>query len=156
MRGKLIGRKYFEGLVDITDPCYNKNVWCRMNATVKAGVYDCRIYRHTQKIQYDGKAHIYSKVGTIGIYLNGMIPNQKEMEEIGSIGVDAGMAGFFLNKPDYTEEEWDDICEATRIGDAWIRDEGFFSSSGEGDGCYGVYADKNDDNEIVALEIRFL
>lgn len=31
MRKKLIGRKHFEGVIDITDPCYDRNVWCRMN-----------------------------------------------------------------------------------------------------------------------------
>lgn len=30
MRKKLIGRKHFEGSVDITDPCYDKDVWCRI------------------------------------------------------------------------------------------------------------------------------
>ena len=76
------------------------------------------------------------------------------MEEIGSIGVDAGLAGFFMNKPDYTDEQWTEFCESIRDGDAWIKDEGFFSSSGNGDGCYGVYAYKQN-GEITALEIRF-
>ena len=76
------------------------------------------------------------------------------MEEIGSIGVDAGLAGFFMNKPDYTDEQWTEFCESIREGDAWIKDEGFFSSSGNGDGCYGVYAYKQN-GEITALEIRF-
>lgn len=43
MRRKLIGRKHFEGVVDITDPCYDKDAWCRMNAEVKSGTYDCRV-----------------------------------------------------------------------------------------------------------------
>ena len=155
MRRKKIGTKYFEGVVDITDPCYDKDVWCRMTAEVKPGEYDCCIYRHTDKGVYNGREYNDVRVKKIGIYLDGIMPNVKLMNPIGSIGVDAGLAGFFMNKPDYNDEEWDDFCNSIRKGDAWIKDEGFFSSSGYGDGLYPVYAYKID-NEIVALEIRFL
>lgn len=155
MRRKKIGTKYFEGVVDITDPCYSKDVWCRMTANVKAGEYACYIWRHTDKGVYNGEEYKDVRVGVIGIYLDGIIPPQRSMEDIGSIGVDAGLAGFFMDKPDYNDEEWDDFCDFIRDGDAWIRDEGFFSSSGYGDGCYGVYAYKVN-GEITALEIRFL
>ena len=155
MRRKKIGTKHFDGAVDITDPCYDRDVWCRMTAEVKAGEYTCYIWRHTEKIKYDGKEYNDVRVGVIGIYLNGIIPPQRSMKEIGEIGVDAGLAGFFMNKPDYNDDEWSDFCDSIHDGDAWIRDEGFFSSSGWGDGCYGVYAYKQD-NEIVALEIRFI
>lgn len=87
--------------------------------------------------------------------MDGVIPQQKQMAEIGSIGVDAGLAGFFMNKPDYTDDEWSDFCDYIRNGDAWIKNEGFFSSSGNGDGCYPVYAYKQN-GEITALEIRFV
>jgi hypothetical protein len=155
MRRKKIGTKHFEGIVDITDPCYDRDVWCRMTAEVKAGEYECHIWRQTKKCNYDGREYKDVRVGVIGIYLDGIIPAARVMEEIGEIGVDAGLAGFFMNKPDYNDEEWDDLCNSIHDGDAWIRDDGFFSSSGYGDGCYGVYAYKID-NEIVALEIRFL
>lgn len=155
MRRKKIGTKHFEGVIDITDPCYDKDVWCRMNAEVKSGEYDCHIWRHTSKEIWNGKEYKDVSVGVIGIYLNGIIPPQRSMEEIGSIGVDAGLAGFFMNKPDYNDDEWSDFCNSIRDGDAWIKDEGFFSSSGYGDGCYPVYASKVN-GEIVALEIRFI
>lgn len=124
MRKKLIGRKHFEGLIDITDPCYDKDVWCRMSATVKAGTYECRVWKQTERYEYEGEEHKYQIVGIIGIYLDGIIPPQKQMEEIGSIGVDAGLAGFFMNKPDYTDEQWTEFCESIREGDAWIKDWG--------------------------------
>jgi hypothetical protein len=155
MRRKKIGTKHFEGTIDITDPCYDRDVWCRMTAEVKAGEYDCHIWRHTSKEIWNGEEYKDVRVGIIGIYLDGIIPPQRSMEQIGSIGVDAGLAGFFMNKPDYNDEEWDDLCNSIDDGDAWIRDDGFFSSSGYGDGCYDVYAYKRD-NEIVALEIRFI
>lgn len=154
LRKALIGRKHFEGLIDITDPCYNKNVWCRMSATVKGGTYDCRVWRSTDKIDLDGEEYIYKSVGIIGIYLDGFIPQEKEMKEIGTIGVDTGLAGFFMNKPDYTDEQWQELFEKTRKGDAWIFNEGFCSHSGDGDGFYKVYAYEQN-GEITALEIRF-
>lgn len=147
MRKKLIGRKHFEGILDVTDPCYDKDVWCRMRTPVpvKSGEYECRIWRHTDTC-----------VGIIGIYLEGFIPPQKSMEEIGSIGVDAGLAGFFMDKPDYNDEQWSAFCNSIRNGDAWVKDEGFFSFSGYGDGCYPVYAFKDKMGDIIALEIRFI
>ena len=77
------------------------------------------------------------------------------MKEIGSIGVDAGLAGFFHNKPDYDDDAWSAFCDRIRHGDAWITGDGFYSSSGYGDGGYGVYAQEHN-GEIVALEIRFI
>ena len=157
MKRRVIGTKDFHGSVDITDPCYNKDVWCRLNGVaIKKGVYTCVAWYQTEKGKYeDGKAYSYKLVGMIGIYLNGAIPRQKDMEEIGSIGVDAGLAGFFHNKPDYGAAAWSDFCGSVRHGDAWLTEEGFYSSSGHGDGGYGVFAYKQND-EIVALEIRFL
>ena len=157
MRKTKIGVMDFRGSVDITDPCYDKDVWCRMNnVKISEGEYDCYVWRHTDKGKYeDGTPYSYLLVGAIGIYRNGDIPRQKDMEEIGSIGVDAGLAGFFHNKPDYSDEEWGRFCDRVRNGDAWLIEDGFYSSSGYGDGCYGVYAYKQD-GAITALELRFL
>lgn len=156
MRKTKIGVMDFHGSVDITDPCYNKDVWCRMNnVKISEGEYACYVWRHTDKGKYeDGTPYSYLLVGAIGIYRNGDIPRQKDMEEIGSIGVDAGLAGFFHNKPDYSDEEWGRFCDRVRNGDAWLIEDGFYSSSGYGDGCYGVYAYKQD-GAITALELRF-
>ena len=104
---------------------------------------------------YAGEPYIDKRVGIIGIYLDGFIPRQKEMKEIGSIGVDAGLAGFFHSKPDYSDIEWSKFCDRVCRGDAWITENGFCSTSGYGDGGYGVYAYQQD-GEIAALEIRFM
>ena len=91
MRRKKIGVMDFHGSVDITDPCYDKDVWCRMNdVKISDGEYTCNVWHHTDKGTYkDGTPYSYILVGAIGIYRNGDIPRQKDMEKIGSIGVDA-------------------------------------------------------------------
>lgn len=157
MRREKIGTMDFHGSVDITDPCYNRDVWCRMtDVKIRKGVYTCIAWHHKDKGTFDnGEPYCYDVIGIIGIYLDGVIPCQKDMKEIGSIGVDAGLAGFFHNKPDYTDDEWAAFCDRVRHGDAWLIKEGFYSSSGYGDGCYGVYAYEQG-GEITAIEIRFL
>lgn len=156
MRGKVIGQKEFPGHVDITDPCYKRDVWCRMNdVPIREGLYTCIAWYHTENIVTDGRSLKVRRVGILGIYLDGRIPPQRNMEQIGTIGVDAGLAGFFRNKPDYSDEEWANFCTMISKGSVWLTDEGFYSHSGFGDGCYGVYAQKVN-QEIVALEIRFI
>lgn len=155
-----VGTRYFdERPVTATDPCYNHTVWCRMDGIkIKPGEYTCLAWKsnhyYTDKIT--NKRHYYKRVHICGIYLNGEIPHYKKGEEIGEIGVDAGMAGFFQDKPDYDDDGWYNICNLMGgNNDAALVDEGFFTSSGYGDGCYPVYAFKNEDGEIVALEIHF-
>ena len=62
-----------------------------------------------------------------------------------------------MDKPDYDERQWQQFCESTYDGKlAYIRQEGFFSYSGYGDGGYPVVAGKNDAGEITSLEIVFI
>lgn len=156
MKKKTIGKMKLQGCVDITDPCYSKDVWCRMNGVkVKPGEYTCVVwYQNEDNTAGDSACKI---VGIIGIYLAGVIPTQKSMERIGNIGVDAGLAGFFHNKPDFSNEEWKSFCDKLWKNDtsAWLDSYGFYSASGYGDGEYDVYAFKAN-GEIVSLEIRFL
>lgn len=156
LKPTVIGYKDFTEIVDITDPCYNRDVWCRLNGIkIKAGNYKCVVWMRPDTVTYEGKTYDDTRVAIIGIYLDGFIPNENYMKEIGEIGVDAGLAGFFNNKPDYDNDQWSEFCNSIRNGDAWIKEEGFFSSSGYGDGCYPVRAFKIND-EIVALEIKFI
>ena len=158
LKKKKVGVLHLAGEIQVTDPCYDSDVWCRTKINVKEGDYTCRIWR-------DADEDVFSTVRIIGIYLNDIIPQAKAMEEIAEIGVDAGLAGFFSEKPDYSDDEWSAFCDEKRSPEnankeAWIfnnilKTTGFFSYSGYGDGCYPIYVWKNRDGEIIAAEIRF-
>ena len=163
MRKKLVGKMNFGGIVQITDPCYDNDVWCRTTIDVIPGDYSCYVWHNTDKYESDGKMVSDTRVGVIGIYLEGAIPPQKSMEEVATIGVDAGLAGFFMKKPDYDDSQWDEFCNLVcgTKKDEWIikdklETEGFFSSSGYGDGVYPVYVAKTPGGGIYAAEIRFI
>lgn len=156
-----------DGKVDVTDPCYDNDVWCRLNdIEVLPGTYDCYAYMGVDKT-FGNRCWIariaiadepYAKTAENKIFAGG------EWEAIGEIGVDAGMAGFFHHKPDFNDEEWRDVCNAEYKGNAkaylesFTRDgesrQGFWTDSGVGDGGYPVYAIR-EEGKIIALEIRF-
>lgn len=141
-----------KGKVDITDPCYNRDVWCRMNQVkIKAGSYECYACEDTSE----------RRIAVCGIRIKNYPEYfSSDMEKIGNIGVDAGLAGFFPNKPDYDKDgAWGKLC-ANEFSKSWptvcLYEDGFCTSSGWGDGGYNVYAAKDQAGEIFALEIRFL
>lgn len=158
MKLKFVGAKHFGPNIDITDPCYDRDVWCRMNKVkIKEGEYHCAIWP-TYEWYTDiltGKRRRYSTVARIGIYL-GEVPAQTDLVEIGFVGVDAGLAGFFNDKPDYDDSAWTDVCNSISGKDYLVSEDGFFSRSGYGDGEYPVYAEKDENGEIVSLEIAFI
>ena len=132
--------------IDITDPGYDNDVWCRINNfPISAGTYEC--YTLTASNEETGRWG--KRIARIGIRKDKADKYQLE----GYIGVDAGLAGFFVDKPNYTDEEWHEFVY--RTGDAWLIDNGFYSQSGYGDGTYNVYAGYKN-NEVVEVYIEFI
>lgn len=121
--------------VDITDPCYNKDVWCRMTT-------DCEPGEYKGYVEVSDEGDWGMRVASVSIFKGNKIWGIEEMEHIGNIGVDAGLAGFFNDKPDFSDKEWYDFCDKIENGHAWNLYNGIFSSSGYGDGGYNVYANK--------------
>ena len=154
---EVVGTKYFGSEIDITDPCYDRDVWCRLNnVKIKEGEYRCIVWKkRTRYEDYFGKLCYDTRIVRIGIY-RGDIPHTEKLEEIGDIRVDSGLAGFFNGKLDYNNEEWSELCSAIKGKDYLINEEGFFSSSGYSDGYYPVYAEKDTNGEIISLEICFM
>ena len=121
--------------VDITDPCYNKGTWCRMTTDCEPGTYKGYVEMSDEGVWG-------TRVATVSIFKGDKMWSIEEMESIGSIGVDAGLAGFFNDKPDFNDDEWSEFCDKIEEGEAWNLYNGIFSSSGYGDGCYEVYANE--------------
>lgn len=153
MKQTYIGSFELGNQVDITDPCYDKDTWCRMTTECQPGTY-------AGYVEISDEGEWGQRVSTIAIYKDGYYVSLEDMERIGNIGVDAGLAGFFNNKPDYPDDEWTKfLTENGVIGkehdsnkDYYLVDYGVFSGSGYGDGGYDVYANK----ERTAFQIVFI
>lgn len=183
IREKVVGHREFnKGTIDITDPCYDKETWCRLNnVPVKKGGYRLSVWMGnalgeddianlretiqsvckrelTQKDIDEELCDIKSRVFCIEIKLKGrkFALNSSKWKEIGSIGVDAGLAGFFPDKPDFDDSEWHIFCEKIFANKHnWYNDQyGFYCQSGYGDGGYAVSGIKEGE-EYIALKICF-
>ena len=143
-----ICKRQFNNTIDITDPSYEQDVWCRLNnIEIIPGEYTCSIWTLSN-----------GRIAKAGIYYNGITPNYDKMELIDAIGVDVAIAGFFNSpKKDYSNVEWDIICKMFDKNDYANTNEGFMCRSGYGDGSYNVYGYKINDNEpYIAIEIIFI
>ena len=149
MTGKL---KFTSNKLDVTDPCYDKDVWCRMTVDIIPGVYDYEV------ITYDGRCRYISiKREGSGFVRRGLV--------IGNIGVDAGLAGFFENKPDYDDDAWMNVCmnihgtygvvATDKDNKAPFGCECVFCYSGYGDGSYEVRPLLDARDVVVGYEIKF-
>ena len=130
--------------IDITDPCYGEDVWCRINNfPIPAGEYECYVLM-ADDIETEGWGN---RVARIGIRKD----ESERVERKGMIGVDSGMAGFFNcdNKLIF-----EDIIGG-EVDDVYLYDNAFVSSSGYGDGAYDVYAGYKD-GKIVEVYIEFI
>ena len=126
--------------VIVTDPCYNSDAYGRMNnVPVVPGDYECTVW-------FSDEGDFGVRVESLSIWRNGaaaVAEGKGVYEYIGEIGVDAALAGIFEKKFDFTDKQWSKFRDDISVGDAWIvkgeNINGVFSSSGFGDGCYGVY-----------------
>ena len=154
---KKFGEIVLGEVTEATDPCYNKNVWCRINdIPTVPGTYQCEVL-----ISDEGKWG--KRVAKLLVFMpdvdEAVLDDELlvQWEHIGDIGVDAGLAGFFNNKPDYSNDEWRDLCNKIDYSNCNIRPEGVFCSSGYGDGCYSVYGHKRIGTDSYdALQIVFI
>ena len=158
-----------DGLVDITDPSYDKcdkySIWGKQ---VKPGDYKC--YVDVVNFPYNdenGKKHNSYAIMRVAIIHKKQPPyvynvlNSKEWKEVGKVGVDAGLCGFYNHKPDLDEEKWTEFwqslsklkkfplidCDCSKLNGVTVN-------SGFGDGYYTVKQFEND-GEIIGLDISF-
>lgn len=181
LNSKVKGYVEIKGSVSVTDPSYDKNTWCRIDdVKLKEGTYRCRYYlgaelgekeiaqakayakefkKDIEEIIRQDTNDIKHRCFALELQLKGRAFgfNSPKWKQIGEIGVDAGLAGFFWNLPDMKGDEWETFCE--KMGDfsniVYLDENiGFWSSSGYGDGWYPVYAIKEKD-EVIALKVCF-
>lgn len=148
-----VGEIRLGNLTVATEPCHDKDVWCRIDdIPTLPGTYYCYL-----KVSDEGKWG--KRVAAIRVVHQSI--RRKAIDEclcrkyIGKIGVDAGFAGFYNNKPNYTDEQWSEFVDHCH-DKCYIRPEGFCSESGYGDGSYNVYGHTSDGQVYDALEIIFI
>lgn len=176
---KIVGEINFaDGIADITDPCYESDTWCAaFGKKIKAGEYAAYItvidYPHMVqaenaldamqlKVKIGEKAKQSDKrIMSVKIVHKDFVNAKKRwLMQSSNIGVDAGLCGIYNHKPDFTADDaWSRFCDSLKhFEDTYcvcdVKPYGVTVSSGFGDGCYGLYAQKVK-GEIVALELRF-
>lgn len=149
------------GVIDATDPRSNNLNTGRVNdIKICNGDYECYAVYETREPNHVARCRLVLDDKKT------MKKVQKDMfwrEYSPNVGVDSGIAGFFVNKPDFDDEEWNKFCDdfddnshkfiyENSSGNSF----GFCTESGYGNGIYSVGAIRNDEGEITALEIRFL
>ena len=158
MAKKEYGVTVFHNQVDITDPPYDRNVWCRKTVNTVPGTYHCYAAKNSE-----------GRVASCEIILDGIEVKEGMWEEVCSVGVDTGLAGFFDGKPDFPDKDWRKFYNrisqisnsASEENDGvYLTDfagcNSFFTSSGWGDGSYPVYGVRDVNGNYVALRILFI
>lgn len=146
MREDVYGSIKFGNSIDITDPSYDEDVWCRINNfPIPAGEYECYAVI-ADDTETDGWGN---RVARIGIRRDKSIYEERK----GMIGVDSGMAGFFNCDNRIIFE--DILREYPTAADVFIYNNAFVSSSGYGDGGYDVWVGYSH-GEIVEVYIEFI
>jgi hypothetical protein len=156
MKKILVGKMNFGGCVDITDPGYDRNVWCRKNdLPFREGTYLCSVYVADDE-ETEGWGE---RVASLWIEPDvSLALDPKAYKKICEIGVDTAMAGVFNSPAELPQEKMWDVSEKIydQPGMAMILDEGIVCKTGYGDGVYPVFGVKNKKGEYIALNIQFL
>lgn len=158
MKREFVGTMELGNKLQITDPCYEKGTWCMLTTVCEPGTYHG--YVEIGNYKYDEDDDF--RVAAISIYKDDKQVSFDDMFAIGEIGVDAGLAGFFNNKPDFPGDKWIEFL--VKAGVFKNKDEydygrnhyaveyGLFSESGFGDGFYDVFTNE----ERTAFQIVFI
>ena len=144
--------------IDVTDPCYDSDVWYRIKLPIIPGKYIAQA-DEIESNQY-GK-----RISQLSLIREELYKKDVHEKIVGNIGVDAGLAGFFENKPDYNDKEWYEICDFLMNNngnfykcdlDSPLKCNGVFSSSGFGDGAYDVVELTDKFGEFVGYRIIYI
>lgn len=167
-----------DGLADITDPCYESDVWCAaFGKRIKAGKYAAYItvFDYPYMVKAENALEAEQLKVQIGesikqsdkrimsvkiVHKDFVNANNRWRIQASEIGVDAGLCGFYNHKPNFKDDNlWLQFCDGLNHFEGTccvcdLKPYGITVSSGFGDGAYGLFAQK-EKGEIVALELRF-
>jgi hypothetical protein len=155
-----------------SDPCYSIPTWCQgIIENVKNGTWSAE----TESVNSWGK-----RIAELRIQHINAKKTNRWIEIENTFGVDSGQFGFFdfasykndesvkeLKKYDFggdfgideeSGEDWYRACCSLTLGDEqWgVLPNGVVSSSGYGDGSYGVYGMKDENGEWCAFQVVFI
>lgn len=136
-------------IVMVTDPCYDYGTWCTSEQKwLEPGNY--RLFVNPELYGIERSAIVHED------YIDDL--DRLECSLDGFIGVDSGMAGYFIGKPDFeTDEEWDEFLKKYDVlgDDKYYKcDYGLFTDTLYGDGEYTLYSLWKG-NKKVGLMINF-
>lgn len=154
---KQIGKINFtKGHVTVTDPCYEKGIWCSAEVdNVFKGEWEA-------SVDIINCGDWGNRVASLTVKAVGQtaVKTEKRPEDI---GVDAGVCGVFEDKPDYGDDAWGDVCDEMDMlnygiakPDNAFKCVGAWSSSGYGDGGYTAVVGYNENAEVVQITIEYL
>lgn len=151
---KVIGTRYYEGIVNVIDPCYGSDTTLGKQLPIAAGEYSCIKWDMCYSYTFDDEFFETAETDVFGIYLDGKIPAHDEMIKVGCIGADSGLLGIFdvkkgLNLARWLEEKHQ--SSNTIIRGVSIQDIGFVACLG--DITTDVYV-AIQNGKIVAVELR--
>ena len=151
-----------KGEVLATDPCYDKGTWCTVPIkNVRAGNYKAYVEETDQGSWGIRNARLY-------LVHEDYNPEELNFVEIpgSDAGVDAGVCGFFEDKPNYDDDAWDKLCDNEfeendrMFGIASVDNNfkcvGCWSESGYGDGGYPVFTAEDRSGYVVGMMVEYI
>lgn len=165
----LVGNIELKEEVYITDPCYDTMTWCqKLLDNVFPGTYRCFVVVSDEGTWGHRVAELHAIKDEVWDNYQDLEDVPYDLEPIySSIGVDSGQCGIF--DADYYEEHQPDddydnhtswyrkVCNLTLNYNAGTTDGlGVVSESGYGDGRYGLWVAKDDNDKIFAMKVVFI
>lgn len=157
-----LGQIEIGGRIQMSDPCYDPDMWCSHSVKAKSGKWNCKAW--VGVVPGWGK-----RVVTLEIN-HESTPKKKATTLQTVCPVDSGQCGFFdasyynnkFNTPDNrAEDEWynrvcDITCNDKKDNCGTIDGVGAVAASGIGDGAYDCYVGLNSKNEVTAMRLKFI
>lgn len=150
------------GKIQMTDPCYEPDLWCSHSVNAKVGKWNCKAF--VGEVPGWGKRVVALEIN------HESTPKKKATILKAVCGVDSGQCGFFdadYYKKNQSDCEWENtkswyrrVCNITcndeKENCGTIENRGVVAESGLGDGAYDCYLGYNSKGEVTAMRLKFI